>query len=206
MTIRANYTGYNLATEKSLYLPCSQFVSQLSCRLNFNLKQRGNPSTASTSTTTAAATTSTSTRRRRAHGGRWSVGVRRTPLVGTSFGARRGERNGVGPSHGPLHWGSLVEHRALVGSGWRGSEITPHRPPEVSGPVAGVQGPGPGRGREEAYSWWGFRERVDALLLQLLHLLLILHTGLGILSQHLEGGGTRSGQRQSPPNPGAHHL
>ena len=157
-------------------------MSQLSCRLNFNLKQRGNPST----TSTTAATTST--RGWRAHGGRGSVGVWRTPLVGTSFGARRGEWNGVRPRHGPLHWGCLVEHRALVGSRWRGSEITPHRPPEVSRPIAGVQGPGPGRGREEAYPRWGFREWVDALLLQLLHLLLILHTCFCILSQHLEGG------------------
>lgn len=101
-----------------------------------------------------------------------------------------------------LEWTSIRTEdggtRAGGGSGDRsrhcnrtldGSRMTPKvtccGPTEIPHPRVGVHRNGARRRREEAHSRRGFRKRVDALLLQLLHLLLILSSSLCVLCEHL---------------------
>lgn len=158
--------------------PDSQFLSKLSCWLNFNLKQRGDllPCTTSSSTTG----------RRGAHGRRGHIGVCGASLVGSCFRAReRGTSTGVRCRDRSGSWGTFVGHGPLVGH--RGNaKVTAHWPTEIPGAGVGVWGAESRRRGEEANSWRGFGQRVDPLLLQLLHLLLVFCAGLGILRQHLD--------------------
>lgn len=162
-------------------LPDCQLLSELSCRLNFNLKQRGDLLPCATSPST--------TRGWGAHvGRRRAVGIWGPSLEGNSFRAQhRGTNAGVGPRNRPWSWswGTFVGHWPLVRSR-KSPKVTRWRSAKIPRPCVCIYRNRPRRGGEEADSRRRFRERIDALLLQLLNLLLILRSSFCILCQHLE--------------------